>query len=138
MKKRVITNIFGVNYTIMGESSEEYIYMISKKVDEIMKEISKSNQRYNPTMIAVLSAVNLADMLYKTQEQLKDIENKLKEQNNKNKEKDKQIEEYELEFKRVKNTIDDLQGKLLANQIELLKIKKEFDDNKNNNSTKKR
>lgn len=71
IRKRVSVNIFGNEYTIIGESSEEYIQYLAQKIDETMKEIGKKNRKYNSTMIAVLTALNIADALYKTEEELK-------------------------------------------------------------------
>lgn len=68
-KKKVVVNIFGSEYTIVGESSEEYITYLAQKIDETMREIGKSNGKYSTTMIAVLTALNMADFLYKAQEE---------------------------------------------------------------------
>ena len=71
IRKRVSVNIFGSEYTIIGESPEEYIKVLAEKIDEAMKEIGSKNKRYSTTMVAVLTALNIADALYKTEEELK-------------------------------------------------------------------
>ncbi len=109
-KKKMSVNIFGSDYVMIGEKSEEYIQELASKVDNIMREISKSNFRYNPTMIAILASLNLADVLYKSQEELFDISEKyeliqaemlqpLEELDNLKLELDAIKEQYDLLFK---------------------------------------
>ena len=48
IKKRVSVNIFGNEYTIIGESPEEYIKYLAQNIDDTMREIGKKNNKYNP------------------------------------------------------------------------------------------
>ncbi len=100
IRKRVSVNIFGNEYTIVGESTEEYIKYLAQKIDETMREISKKNRRYNPTMIAVLTALNIADALYKTEEELKNF----------TKEYERIKAEYEMPLEQLKNINDELEA----------------------------
>ena len=76
-KNKTTVSIFGTEYVMVAEKSEEYIYDLAAKVDEAMKEIARSNSRYNPTMVAVLTALNLADELQKSQDELAETAEKL-------------------------------------------------------------
>ena len=67
-KKKVGVSIFDTEYVMVAEKSEEYVQELADRVDKIMREIARSNFRYNSTMVAVLTALNLADALYKSQE----------------------------------------------------------------------
>ncbi len=113
VKKRVSVKIFGNEYTVKGDHSEEYIQFLAEKIDETMKEIGRKNRRYSPTMIAVLTALNLADTLHKKEEELQNVEDNYK--NN--------IAEYTISADGLKN----------ANQeLEIIKenLKKSQEDNK--------
>ncbi len=83
IKKRVSVNIYGNEYTVVGETSEDYIQYLAGKIDEIMKEIGGKNKRYSPTMTAVLTALNLADTLQKITDDFESLQedfSKLKEE----------------------------------------------------------
>lgn len=65
-KNRVEVNIAGKEYTLVGIESEEYIRKVGSIVDEKMSEVIESNINLSASMAAVLTSVNLADELYKT------------------------------------------------------------------------
>ena len=71
MQNRVTIRIFGQEYTLAGDKSEEEIKKIAAYVDNKMKLISSTS--LNPAMggIAILSAVNIAEEYF---DALADIE----------------------------------------------------------------
>ncbi|MGI6706992.1 MAG: cell division protein ZapA [Clostridia bacterium] len=77
--EKVKTNvkIGGKEYTLVGRESEEYIHRVAIYVDRKMSEIEKRNNSLSTSMIAVLTAVNIADDYLKLEDQY----NRLKEQN---------------------------------------------------------
>ncbi|SHJ11880.1 cell division protein ZapA [Lutispora thermophila] len=134
-KKKVVVNIYGSEYTIVGNSSEEYIAYIAEKVDETMREIGKKNSKYSTTMIAVLAALNMADYLYKSQEEaslLSDENNKLKEEMAA---PFTELEKLRKEMESLKEKYAITQDALTKAQIELGVISKEneslMEENKN-------
>jgi len=124
-KNKVVVNIYDTEYTIVGESSEEYIAYIAQKVDETMREIANKNGRYNTTMIAVLTALNLADFLYKAQEEI----SLLSEENKKLKDEAaaplEELDRLKKEFETIKEKFNITQEALTKTQIELGVISKE-------------
>ncbi|MGI5999301.1 MAG: cell division protein ZapA [Lutispora sp.] len=124
-KKKVVVNIYGSEYTIVGERSEDYIKYIAEKVDETMREIGSKNNKYSTTMIGVLTALNMADFLYKSQEEasmLLDENNKLKEEIAAPIE---ELEKLKKEMEALKEKYTITQDALTKAQIELGVISKE-------------
>jgi len=124
-KNKVVVNIYDTEYTIIGESSEEYITYIAQKVDETMRKIGNKNGRYSTTMIAVLTALNMADFLYKAQEEI----SLLSEENKKLKDEAaaplEELERLSKEIETIKEKYVITQDALTKTQIELGVINKE-------------
>jgi len=76
-KVKTIVKIGGKEYTLVGSESEEYIHRVAIFVDRKMNEIEQKNNCLSTSMIAVLTAVNIADEYLKLEDQY----NRLKEQN---------------------------------------------------------
>jgi cell division protein ZapA len=62
---KVTVNIYGQEYTIKGQESEEYIKDLADLVDEKMREIGSKNSHIPSIKVAVLAALNMADELKK-------------------------------------------------------------------------
>ena len=82
---KVRVKIYGQEYTIFGEQTREHIMKVADYVDSKMREIEKGTKSGQASMLAVLSAVNIADEYFsmvdgvselkKSKEQLeKDVE----------------------------------------------------------------
>lgn len=69
-RNRVTVNIMGNEYTMVGSEPEEYIQSIAYYVDKKMKEIHQKHNRLNNMMVAVLTALNIADEYFKLQHEL--------------------------------------------------------------------
>jgi len=65
--ERVTVNIFGQEYVVKG-ASPEHIKRLALHVDKVMRQISQRFPHYSPVKVAVLAALNIADELYKIQE----------------------------------------------------------------------
>lgn len=65
-KNRVDVRIGGVDYTLLGQESEEYIQRVAFYIDKKMNEIMRANNKLSTSMAAVLTAINVADDLFKT------------------------------------------------------------------------
>jgi len=61
MENKVKVMIFGQEYVIAGEEAREHILRVADYVDSKMNEIAKSVKTSQLSLIAVLSAVNIAD-----------------------------------------------------------------------------
>jgi len=67
-KKRVQVEIFGDNYIVKGNAEGKYILKLADYVDEKMNVIASKNPHLSTKQIAVLASLNIADELYKLQE----------------------------------------------------------------------
>lgn len=57
----VKVNIFGQTYTIKGDASPDYIRELSIFLNEKMDDVSRNISSANPTQVAILTALNIAD-----------------------------------------------------------------------------
>ncbi|MGI6225789.1 MAG: cell division protein ZapA, partial [Peptococcales bacterium] len=67
-KKRVQVEIFDDNYIVKGNAEDKHILEVADYVDQKMKAISQRNPHLSIKQIAVLTALNIADELYKLQD----------------------------------------------------------------------
>jgi cell division protein ZapA len=73
-KNRVHVKIYGEEYTMRGPASPDYMKRIAHYVDEKMRVIGQSNHRLGINKIAVLTAINLADELFRVRQELQELE----------------------------------------------------------------
>lgn len=125
-KKRISVKIFGTEYAMVAHDNEEYIRNIALKVDEIMHEIAGSNRLYNPNMIAVLTALNFADALYKSQELLSETADKLENLQGEMQRPFEELNSLTRELEAIKEQYTKTQGDYTKTQIELGKISREW------------
>lgn len=76
-KNRVNVKIYGEEYTMRSPSSPEYMKRIAHYVDEKMKHIGQANSRLGVNKVAVLTALNLADELFRVRKELRELESQL-------------------------------------------------------------
>ena len=67
---RVKIRIYGQEYTIVGERSQDEIIRAAQYVDERMQFIGRNSNLGSTTSLAVLSAVNIADEIFSAEEEL--------------------------------------------------------------------
>lgn len=65
MKKNVEVKILGQSYLIKTDTSEDYLQKVANFVDAQMKEILKTTTGISSTNLAVLTALNIADLFFK-------------------------------------------------------------------------
>lgn len=53
--------IYGKQYTLMGNESSNHMREVANHVDETMRKIGQQNTKLDASQLAVLSAVNIAD-----------------------------------------------------------------------------
>ncbi|MHB8173065.1 MAG: cell division protein ZapA [Nitrospirota bacterium] len=74
--KSAEVEIFGTFYTIKGEEDPEYVLSIARYVDEKMRSLQKkSPATVSAQKIAILTAVNIADELFKLRRRQAEVEN---------------------------------------------------------------
>jgi len=57
--------IFGTTYTIKGDEDPEYISQLASYVDQEMRSITGKTSTVSTTKVAILTALNIADKLFK-------------------------------------------------------------------------
>ena len=69
-ENRIMTKvkIGGVEYVISSSADEEYVRHIAYYVDKKLEEIAKADKRLSTAMVAVLTAVNVADDYFRARE----------------------------------------------------------------------
>jgi cell division protein ZapA len=77
-KSKVRVDILGQEYVLRGTDSPEYLEMIGKFIAQKTEQIRKTNAYYNPTKVAVLVALQLADELCKLKEDYEKIVEELR------------------------------------------------------------
>lgn len=68
-KKKVTVDIYGQQYVITGEESENHIYEVAQYVDSKIREINRSNPSLDTTRLAVLTSVNVVHEYIKLKEE---------------------------------------------------------------------
>ena len=76
-KNRVIVRIGGREYPVRGSVSEEYIHRVAIYVDKKMEEISERQPPLSTSMLAVLTAINLADEVLKQKDEIMRLQKEL-------------------------------------------------------------
>lgn len=67
---KVTVRIQGIEYTLVGEESEEHIHQVGETVDDLLSGMLKSNRKLNISTAAILTACNLVDEKLKLQAQI--------------------------------------------------------------------
>jgi len=125
-KKKIGVSIFDTEYVMLAEKPEEYVHELADKVDNIMREIAKSNYRYNSTMVAVLTALNLADALQKSREEYAEASEKLESIQGEMQRPFEELNELRQELEAIKEQYNKMQSEYTRSQIELGKISREW------------
>jgi len=110
--EKVRVRIYGQEYVISGEQSREHIMKVAGYVDSKMREIERVAKGGQTSILAVLSAVNVADEYFNTLERIEEL--------NKSKEKlEKDVEHYIQMWEEAKKSF--LQYKEDAQAVSLKK-----------------
>ncbi len=73
-KKKVSFKIGGVEYTITGYETEEYMRSVASYVDKKMEEVRQRCFSLDTSMLAVLTAVNIADETMELYDRIEELE----------------------------------------------------------------
>ncbi|MDV6234554.1 cell division protein ZapA [Leptospira ellisii] len=66
--RRVKVRILGEEYTILGETGEDYIYSLADEVDRKLRELGAGMPGASKQKLAILAALNFADELQQIRE----------------------------------------------------------------------
>ena len=102
----VTVKINGMEYNLKGKEEDEYLLKVSEYVDGKFKEVSSNNNKLSISSVAVLSALNIADELFKCNNEVEDLlkeKNSLEERNLTLKERIREIKQEVEETIKNKN-----------------------------------
>ncbi|HOQ76302.1 MAG TPA: cell division protein ZapA [Thermoclostridium sp.] len=123
-KNKVVVRIAGNEYILCGSESPEYIQKIAMMVDRKLRDITRKNHLLSTSMASVLTAVNMADELVKTQEAYDKSEYELKELKKKIQELREDVYRYKQENEKLKEVQSQLQIELTRRETELKEVRK--------------
>ncbi|MCH3962838.1 MAG: cell division protein ZapA [Clostridium sp.] len=66
--------INGIEYNLKGDEQEEYLHTLASYVDKKVKSVLEINNKLSTSSAAILSAVNVADDMFKMRESNKKLE----------------------------------------------------------------
>lgn len=72
-KKRVAVSIFDQEYVVRSLEDEVYIRQLASFLDNKMREIHKKSPSLTAAKVAVLTALNLADELFKVRAEYEEL-----------------------------------------------------------------
>ncbi|GGM26962.1 cell division protein ZapA [Paraliobacillus quinghaiensis] len=82
-KTRTTVDIYGKDYTIVGDESARHVRMVSSLVDEKMREIHEANKSLDTTKLAVLTAVNTMNDYLELQKQYQELKSSIQQKEDK-------------------------------------------------------
>jgi cell division protein ZapA len=83
-KNRTVVNIYGQQYTIVGQENSNHVSHVAQVVDEKMRSIQSNNTYIDSKTLAVLTAVNFANDYLKLQEEVEQLQRKISEKEREN------------------------------------------------------
>ncbi len=67
MAKTIEIEVFGHRFSLQGEGEEAYFHELAEYVDEHMRTLAKQTRTSTPTKLAILTAINVTDQLFRQQ-----------------------------------------------------------------------
>lgn len=101
-KNKLEVKIQGRQYTIVASEPSEYIYKIASYVDKKITEISEMNSRLSMDMAAVLTAINISDEYFKSQQTEDNLRRQLLDYVDETHRAHEKIKQLEFEVNEVK------------------------------------
>lgn len=110
MDNRAIVKIFGQEYNIAGDKSEEEICRIAEYVDEKMRLISKVAGESAGGSIAILSAINIAEEYFDSLDQIESLKSAKLQLENDAKYYQKMWEDAKKSFRQHKDDMETMKS----------------------------
>ncbi|ASG93883.1 cell division protein ZapA [Listeria monocytogenes] len=76
-RNKVVTTIYGREYTIVGVETTDHLRKVAREVDEKMQEIGSQNHALDSGRLAVLTAVNATHDYLKLEQKYLELEQEL-------------------------------------------------------------
>lgn len=122
----VTIKVAGVEYNLKGRENSDYLVNVANYVDGKIKEISINNNKLSTSSVAVLSALNIADELFKAEEEVEGLvkkRNSLEERHSTLRERLKELkDEMENSIANKGKEVDSLKEYIKLKEDELLEM----------------
>jgi len=122
-KNKVAVRIAGNEYVITGSESPEYIKKIALFVDRKVMEITRKNHLLSTSMASVLAAINMADEMFRANEELKNTASVLSELKKKHQELLEEAQRIKAENAKLKERESQLRIELTRRETELKEVR---------------
>lgn len=126
---KVTVKINGSEYSLKGDEKEEYLHKVARYVDKKITDILNRNNKLSISDAAVLSAVNVADELFKCGEEIELMDKELEEAKKEEKRLLAQVEDLKRHIKNLEEYNVELQNKL-ENSLDSEYLKQFEEENK--------
>lgn len=122
-KNKVEVRIGGKDYVLVGPESDEYIQKVALYIDRKMSEVLKMNNRLSTSLAAVLTAVNVADDLFKAQQREDNLAGELQRAKEELEQLRTEVKKLAGENSALKMRNNDLQIELAKKEAELKEVR---------------
>ena len=122
--KRVEVKINNVEYMLVTNEPEEYVQRVALLVNKRMNQIQEGNKQLSTAMTAVLSAINIADELLKSEITLDGLRDELKRYMDDANSRGEELEAKRLEVEKLKEDMHKLQIELAKKETELSAVRR--------------
>ncbi|SMC20902.1 cell division protein ZapA [Clostridium acidisoli DSM 12555] len=102
----VTVRVNNKEYQLVGDEKEEYLHTVGNYVDKKIKNIMENNPKLSTSEAAILTAMNLADELYKSNEYNEKLSDEVEELKNKANSLNKEISNLNEEKEKLKSQIN--------------------------------
>lgn len=130
-RNKVEVKIGGTNYTLVGTEAGDYLKKVALYIDNKMNEITRLNNRLSTSTAAVLTAANVADDFFKSQEKELAAKKQLSQAF-------KEIEKLREELRKLKDENSLLEDKNNSLQLEIVRRESEMNEFKSYQEIMKR
>lgn len=79
MANTVRFTVGGIQYSVSGDESEDYIRALARELEQKMDRLARQNRFLSTTMVAVLAAMDSLDRVQKTTDENNELRAQLKE-----------------------------------------------------------
>lgn len=111
-KEKVKVLINDAEYTLVTKEPAEYVQRVAVRVDKVMSEIARENKRLSTAMLSMLTSINLADGLVKSEDTANELRKEIAEFSKKEIQLTTQISEKSARISELEKTVQELQIEL--------------------------
>ena len=128
-RNRLTVQIANKEYTLVSEDSREYMLEVSDYVDHQMKKISGMSPCMSTTMVAVLTAINIADDYFKAKKQGGTLESDIEAKDKEMYDLKHELISVQIKLENADKALDRLKEENKELQMKIVKLETEMKNN---------